>query len=73
MADNTVSDSDSSREERADEDPINWTVEFAFYYLMKFCKKKKKLRIKLSYTVHHLNRNKTNFKCEQVKKNSFLV
>ena len=42
MADNTVSDSDSSREERADEDPINWTVEFAFYYLMKFCLKKKK-------------------------------
>ena len=31
MADNTVSDSGSSWEERADEVPINSTVEFAFY------------------------------------------
>ena len=30
MVDNTVSDSDSSREERADEGPINLAVEFAF-------------------------------------------
>ena len=31
---------------------------------------KKKMRIKPTYTVHDLNRNKTNFKCKQEKKNS---
>ena len=28
----------------------------------------KKMRIKPTYTVHDLNRNKTNFKCKQAKK-----
>ena len=48
----------SNWEERADEGPI-------------FVKKKKKeMRLKPTYTVHDLNRLKTNFKCKQVKKNT---